>query len=467
MDMGIFCRPEPSPADLRARRPRSSQLAVSLRKTSRPWIGGILGVASIGLAVSVMIASAAGDSEGSATSSQPPTITLNRTRYPAGAKVVVRGNNLEAFTRVLVNGQPVHAGYANGVLTFILPTNATSGLVSVESPYGNAQTLKPIIIGPYIADLTPRAVSQGTVVTISGWNLDNPSRVRWGSSPVEYYPNADGTLSFTVPNANHLQASRVTVVCSGIPFASTQYLQPQMDPRLKLRLLLTEKTRVNNALGQLDRLRPTNAARSMLPAEEMLDRYLSAWSANASNAVADLAEALVQISPQSLASGDLLSACAAAKPYALAAFNDIEAELSGMGQMSYHLAGDFTFVVPSGVSNILVVAVGGAGGNGGDCYDPSVDGYTSGNYAPTPPVVSRTVSVSPGDVFEITIQARGAPPDSDNGNGGTGGAVSVELNSQNLISVPGGAGGEGGFDGGDGACDDGERGTHGTVKFFW
>lgn len=91
-----------------------------------------------------------------------------------------------------------------------------------------------------------------------------------------------------------------------------------------------------------------------------------------------------------------------------------------------------SWTAPAGVFAVEVFAVGGGGGGGGGGSDNNRNGGGGGGGA----AVYRTVAVTPGTVYTVTIGAGGAGGGQAT-NGSTGGTTSLG----SLVTAPGGGGG--------------------------
>jgi len=95
---------------------------------------------------------------------------------PVGAKVAVSGEDLDNVSKLFLNDRPVY-GFtieSSQLITFLLPDDAQNGLIKVVSPGGTAVsgasfTVIPL---PTISSFVPTVGPVGTVVTVSGTNLD-------------------------------------------------------------------------------------------------------------------------------------------------------------------------------------------------------------------------------------------------------------------------------------------------------
>ena len=129
-----------------------------------------------------------------------------------------------------------------------------------------------------------------------------------------------------------------------------------------------------------------------------------------------------------------------------------------IGQTEFTTAGLWSWTVPSGVTSVSVVCVGGGGG-GGD-WDSGLQGGAGGGLG-----YINDHEVTPGDVIEIRVGSGGAG--GGKGTNGQDGGTSYFVNS----STCRGGGGEGGQQsstrntGGDFAGDGGGTGGGGTISF--
>lgn len=109
--------------------------------------------------------------------------------------------------------------------------------------------------------------------------------------------------------------------------------------------------------------------------------------------------------------------------------------------------GSGTWVVPAGVTTIIVHGIGGGGGGGGKacCYRPTAGGGGGSGYFS----YDNVVAVTPGETLTITIGAGGAAgtdswtgyqPDQYSGRGGNGTASSLKRGSTVLLEWLGGKG---------------------------
>lgn len=125
--------------------------------------------------------------------------------------------------------------------------------------------------------------------------------------------------------------------------------------------------------------------------------------------------------------------------------NGVFSSAGSTSTCTYTTAGEDTFVVPSGVSTIGVVAIGGRGSAGGNAVQQGAGGAGGAGAQ-----VSASLSVSPLSNLYVEVGSNGAPG-------------SPGVSNQNVC--PGGAGGpNGGATGGDGRCTEGGGGGGGGAS---
>ncbi len=118
---------------------------------------------------------------GSATSTQPfliilppAALTIDPIRQVRGQDITIRGQNLNRITSVSINGQvvPIVSRNEGSDVRVTVPTDATSGVVTVTNRAGAANAAKNLIVvlKPIVTDFT-RKGAVGTRVIIKGSNL--------------------------------------------------------------------------------------------------------------------------------------------------------------------------------------------------------------------------------------------------------------------------------------------------------
>lgn len=115
--------------------------------------------------------------------------------------------------------------------------------------------------------------------------------------------------------------------------------------------------------------------------------------------------------------------------------SNINTEGSPTGQQVFTTSGAFT--VPTGVTQVSAVVVGGGGGGAGSDGDRN-EGNTGGGGGG---LAYGTFSVTPGESLTVTVGAGGAGGGTG-GNGGVGGTTIIARGATTLLSGGGGLGGQ-------------------------
>ncbi|MBI3416196.1 MAG: IPT/TIG domain-containing protein, partial [Verrucomicrobia bacterium] len=122
---------------------------------------------------------------------------------PIGTSVAVVGKNLAGITAVWFGGVAAlfSPGFANTNLTATVPTNATTGFITVVTTGGTNTSAKTFTVTatppPIISGFEPTSGAAGTRVTISGTNLSGVTAVRFNGVEAKFTPGFFGS-SITV-----------------------------------------------------------------------------------------------------------------------------------------------------------------------------------------------------------------------------------------------------------------------------
>jgi uncharacterized protein (DUF1800 family) len=158
----------------------------------------------------------------------PPTSTPTVDSFApqsgiAGSTVTVTGTNLTGATSVKFNGT-ASSSISNITATSLqatVPSNATSGKITVVTPGGSATssssftvTATPPAAAPTITSFAPTSGATGAVITVNGTNLTGATSVRFNGLATTSISNITATsLQATVPlNA---ASGKVSVTTSG------------------------------------------------------------------------------------------------------------------------------------------------------------------------------------------------------------------------------------------------------------
>jgi len=151
--------------------------------------------------------------------------------------------------------------------------------------------------------------------------------------------------------------------------------------------------------------------------------------------------------------------------------NYVDGQLSGLGLQRVVFDSSGQWVVPSGVSLVMICAQGGGGGGGGSSTTGPAGGGAAGQG-----VWMWPQAVTPGETLTITIGGGGSGGN-ENTNGGTGGTTSVVGSTTgSILSLRGGGGGGRGDSPGGGVfaswrsggigADGGANGERGQAMYF-
>jgi hypothetical protein len=129
------------------------------------------------------------------------TITLTGVNFTGATQVLLGGTNLPGFTVASTNR-----------ITVVLPDGAPSGRWRVVSPGGSADSANSFTsVGriPILSDFTPKVGAPGTVVTLTGINLANATKVEFNGLNASFTVNNNSLLA-TVPATATTGPIRVT-----------------------------------------------------------------------------------------------------------------------------------------------------------------------------------------------------------------------------------------------------------------
>jgi len=148
----------------------------------------------------------------------PPTITrFSPTNGPPLTTVIIRGTKLDEVTAVRFNN--VNASFTLGTATNLsasVPAGATTGLISVTSPSGTANSANSFVVtsGPNITGFIPASGNIGTAVVISGANFTGATSVTFNGVAASYTVNSATQITATVPVG--AATGRIAVTAGGI-----------------------------------------------------------------------------------------------------------------------------------------------------------------------------------------------------------------------------------------------------------
>jgi hypothetical protein len=131
----------------------------------------------------------------------PPTITsFSPVSGAQGSNVVITGTGFFAPATVSFNGvnAPAFTIISPTQINVTVPSNATSGKITVTNSVGSATSTATFYVTPFISAINPTSGNPGTTITLTGTNLNN-STVRFNSTNVTPVTNSNTTITAVVP----------------------------------------------------------------------------------------------------------------------------------------------------------------------------------------------------------------------------------------------------------------------------
>jgi hypothetical protein len=157
-------------------------------------------LAGLVLAVALFIITTAGPAQ-----AEPPLISsFSPTSGPVGTSVTINGSHFSGATSVAFNGTNATFTVNSGTkITAIVPSNATSGKISVTKPTGIATSSTDFTVTPQgtptISGFNPSSGPVGTSVTINGSNFTGASSVAFHGTSATFTVNSASKITATVP----------------------------------------------------------------------------------------------------------------------------------------------------------------------------------------------------------------------------------------------------------------------------
>jgi len=118
-----------------------------------------------------------------------------------GALIEFLGQNFSKTSTVSFNGTPATTSLKSGTyLAAVVPSGATTGLVTITTLKGSLQSNKIFRVFPQLVGFSPPSGPVGTAVTISGVSLTQATRVTFGGVKANSFTvNSDTQVMATVP----------------------------------------------------------------------------------------------------------------------------------------------------------------------------------------------------------------------------------------------------------------------------
>ncbi len=112
-----------------------------------------------------------------------------------GTTIIIKGRNFVGTSVVKFNNvvAPDFTVDSNSQITVTLPQNATTGLIHINPPGGQANSTSNFVVLPHITSFSPTFGAPGTNVTIIGVNL-------LGNTKVKFNGSSDASLSTLTSN---------------------------------------------------------------------------------------------------------------------------------------------------------------------------------------------------------------------------------------------------------------------------
>lgn len=167
---------------------------------------------------------------------QPVVTSFSPALCRPGTNVVISGTNFTGTAGVQFGGVNAVSFTVvnNNSLQAVVPTNTSSGIIQVNSPYtGPGQSTTNFRMEPTIYNLSPTFGTAGTVVTISGAGLNEQSpnpTVTVGSGAVTTFVTVGAnSLSFDVPATASTGVITITTTNGTITSTQLFYLPPSLS----------------------------------------------------------------------------------------------------------------------------------------------------------------------------------------------------------------------------------------------
>jgi hypothetical protein len=135
-----------------------------------------------------------------------------------GHTVEILGQGFTGTTAVSFNGTPATTFNAltDSFLTAIVPTGATSGLITVTTPSGVLTSNKKFQVRPQVTSFSPTSGPVGTSVVITGVSLSQTSKITFNSVvAANFTVNSDTQVTVTVPAG--ATSAKIGLTTTGAP----------------------------------------------------------------------------------------------------------------------------------------------------------------------------------------------------------------------------------------------------------
>ena len=182
----------------------------------------------------IRVSSSLGSSLSSSNFFAPPTITgFSPASGRAGTNLVVTGTNLRGTLGVTINSLnvPSFTVLSNGAISVVVPPNATTGKIRVNTPAGSTITAGNFALLPTISGFSPAFGAVGTGVQINGANLNVGSPVVYFNGVQAAAPSGVtfGQINVVVPAGATTGPITVTTADGSHSSAALFYLPPTIS----------------------------------------------------------------------------------------------------------------------------------------------------------------------------------------------------------------------------------------------
>ncbi len=140
--------------------------------------------------------------------------SFSPTSGKAGQVVVITGVQFNIVTGVSFNGFPAQSYTIDSdtQITAVVPTNATTGKISLDIPLATKYSSTPFVITPEITSFAPLKGKPGDTIVIQGTGFSEPLDVKFnGVSAASWVQNNTESISAVVPS--HAGTGKIQVVC--------------------------------------------------------------------------------------------------------------------------------------------------------------------------------------------------------------------------------------------------------------
>lgn len=190
---------------------------------------------------------------GSATSTASFTVTtrgapaiagFSPTTGEAGVSVEIWGTNLIGVTSVQFNGvAAAFTNLASGLVFTTVPTNATTGPITVATPLGTNASNQPFLVinplAPEIGSFSPESAAPGELINIHGTNLVGVTSVKFNGVEAEFLEfQPTRLLAFVPTNATTgpvTVTARTGTATSSTAFTIKGSIEPVTPPSLSIK----------------------------------------------------------------------------------------------------------------------------------------------------------------------------------------------------------------------------------------